>query len=131
MTPVERPLSPHLQIYKPQLTSVLSITHRGTGLALSVGAVFLVWWLSGVAWNEECFAWAQAFWGSWVGLIFLFGWTFSLFFHLLNGVRHLMWDWGLGFELKSAYRTGWTVVIFSAVLTLAAFGGGYFTWSHP
>ena len=131
MTPAERPLSPHLQIYKPQLTSVLSITHRGTGLALGIGAIFFVWWLSGAAWSDTCFRAAQAFWGSWLGKLFLLGWTFSLFFHLLNGVRHLLWDIGFGFDLPTTYRTGWTVVAFSVLLTLFAFGGGLYAWGTP
>ncbi|HXM85416.1 MAG TPA: succinate dehydrogenase, cytochrome b556 subunit [Stellaceae bacterium] len=120
MTPVERPLSPHLQIYKPQLTSVLSITHRATGLALSFGTVFLVWFLAAAAWSDGAFALAQGFWSSWLGEICLFGWSVSLFYHLLNGIRHLAWDIGLGFELKTVYRTGWAVVIGSLLLTLAA-----------
>ncbi len=131
MIPAERPLSPHLQIYKPQLTSVLSITHRGTGLALGIGAIFFVWWLSGAAWSDTCFRAAQAFWGSWLGKLFLLGWTFSLFFHLLNGVRHLLWDIGFGFDLPTTYRTGWTVVAFSVLLTLFAFGGGLYAWGTP
>jgi len=131
MTPAERPLSPHLQIYRPQLTSVLSITHRGTGLALGIGAVFFVWWLSGAAWSAACFAAAQAFWGSWLGKLLLLGWTFSLFYHLLNGVRHLLWDIGFGFDLRSTYRTGWMVVVFSVLLTLFAFGGGLYAWGSP
>lgn len=131
MTSAERPLSPHLQIYRPQLTSVLSITHRGTGLALGVGTIFFVWWLSGAAWSNACFSVAQAFWGSWLGKLFLLGWTFSLFYHLLNGVRHLLWDVGIGFDLRATYRTGWTVVIFSVLLTVFAFGGGLYVWSLP
>jgi succinate dehydrogenase / fumarate reductase, cytochrome b subunit len=131
MTPVERPLSPHLQIYRPQLTSVLSILHRGTGLALAVGTPFLVWWLVAAAWSDNAFALAQAFWGSWLGLIFLFGWSFSLFFHLLNGIRHLAWDAGWGFALKSAYATGWAVVIGSIVLTLAAWVLGMAARGQP
>lgn len=131
MSPAERPLSPHLQIYRPQLTSVLSITHRGTGLALGLGTIFFVWWLSGAAWSGACFSAARAFWGSWLGKLFLLGWTFSLFYHLLNGVRHLLWDIGIGFDLRSAYRTGWTVVAFSVLLAAFAFGGGLYVWSTP
>jgi succinate dehydrogenase / fumarate reductase, cytochrome b subunit len=125
MTPVERPLSPHLQIYKPQLTSVLSITHRATGLALSFGTVFLVWFLAAASWSDGAFALAQGFWGSWLGEICLFGWSLSLFYHLLNGIRHLAWDVGLGFELKTVHITGWVVVIGSLLLTLAAWIAGF------
>jgi succinate dehydrogenase / fumarate reductase cytochrome b subunit len=124
MTPAERPLSPHLQIYKPQLTSMLSISHRLTGLALGVGTLFLVWWLVAAASGDAAFATAQAFFGSWLGLLLLFGWTFSFFFHLCNGVRHLMWDTGYGLDLRTAYVTGWAVLAASGVLTLAAFAAG-------
>jgi succinate dehydrogenase / fumarate reductase cytochrome b subunit len=128
MTPVERPLSPHLQIYKPQLTSLLSIFHRATGLVLSIGSVFLVWWLVAAATGDDAFAIAQAFWGSWVGLLLLFGWTFSLFFHLCNGIRHLVWDAGYGFDLGTAYVSGWIVVAASAGLTLIAWIAGLALW---
>lgn len=124
MTPAERPLSPHLQIYKPQLTSMLSISHRLTGMALGVGTLFLVWWLVAAASGDAAFATAQAFFGSWFGLLLLFGWTYSFFFHLCNGVRHLMWDTGYGLDLRTAYLTGWTVLAASGVLTLAAFAAG-------
>ena len=124
MAQAERPLSPHLQIYKPQLTSVLSISHRATGLALAFGAIFLVWWLIAAASGEAEFAVARWFFGSWFGLLMLLGWCFSFFFHLCNGIRHLAWDLGYGFELRTAYRTGWTVVGVSAVLTLVAFIAG-------
>lgn len=124
MTPADRPLSPHLQIYKPQLTSMLSISHRLTGLALGLGTLFLVWWLIAAATGDAAFATAQAFFGSWLGLLLLFGWTYSFFFHLCNGVRHLMWDTGHGLDLHTAYTTGWAVLAASGVLTLAAFAVG-------
>jgi succinate dehydrogenase / fumarate reductase cytochrome b subunit len=129
MTPVERPLSPHLQIYKPQLTSVLSITHRLTGVTLSVGALFLVWWLVAAAAGDRAFATAQAFWGSWFGILLLFGWTFSLFFHLANGIRHLVWDTGHGLELETTYWSGWLVLAASAGLTLVAWIAGLIAWT--
>ena len=120
MTPVERPLSPHLQIYKPQLTTVLSFSHRAAGVALAVGSIFLVWWLVAAVSGGGAFEAAQDFWGSWLGLLMLFGWTFALFFHLCNGIRHLAWDAGWGFELKETYASGWAVVAASGVLTLVA-----------
>lgn len=128
MTPAQRPLSPHLSIYKPQLTSVLSISHRATGVVLSIGTVFLVWWLVAAASGGSAFAAAQAFWGSWFGLLLLFGWTFSLFFHLCNGIRHLFWDAGYGFELAAIYASGWAVVVISACLTLAAWIISFSLW---
>jgi succinate dehydrogenase / fumarate reductase, cytochrome b subunit len=124
MTPAERPLSPHLQIYKPQLTSVLSISHRLTGVALGIGTLFLVWWLVAAATGDSAFAAAQGFFGSWPGLLLLFGWTFSFFFHLCNGVRHLMWDTGRGLDLHTTYATGWAALAASGVLTLLAFAAG-------
>jgi succinate dehydrogenase / fumarate reductase cytochrome b subunit len=117
---VARPLSPHLQVYRPQLTSVLSITHRATGVALTVGTLLLVWWLVAAASGPEPFATAQAVIGSWIGRLLLLGWTFALFFHLANGIRHLFWDAGLGFELRTTYASGWAVVAASIVLTAAA-----------
>ena len=123
MTPAERPLSPFL-IYKPQLTSVLSFSHRATGVALSVGTMFLVWWLVAAATGDDAYAAARWFFGSWLGMLMLLGWTFAFFFHLCNGIRHLFWDAGLGFELRTAYASGWAVVAASGVLTVIAFVAG-------
>lgn len=120
-----RPLSPHLQVYRPQITSTLSILHRLTGIALAVGTLLLTWWLVAAAAGPEAFATAQAFIGSIVGRLLLFGWSFALFYHLCNGIRHLAWDAGYGFEIDTTTRSGWTVVIASAVLTLAAWVAGY------
>ena len=125
MASPNRPLSPHLQIYKPQLTSVLSIMHRGTGVVLAIGMLFLVWWLVALASGEDVFVTAQKFWGSWIGRLLLLGWSYALFYHLANGLRHLFWDAGKGFELREAYRNGWIVVTASVVLTLAAWLWGY------
>jgi succinate dehydrogenase / fumarate reductase cytochrome b subunit len=124
MSPVQRPLSPHLQIYRPQLTSVLSISHRVTGTALGVGTLFLVWWLVAAATSDAAFAAAQWFFGSWLGLLLLFGWSYSLFFHLCNGIRHLVWDTGYGLDIRTTYLSGWIVVGVSAVLTIAAWIAG-------
>lgn len=115
-----RPLSPHLQIYRPQLTSVLSIAHRGAGVALGVGAAFFAWWLLAAASGPEAYGIAQAFFGSVVGIVVLAGFTFALFYHLCNGIRHLFWDAGMGLELDQAYRSGWTVIAASIVLTAGA-----------
>ena len=116
--PASRPLSPHLQIYRPQITSVLSISHRATGLALSMGTLLLVWWLVALARGPEAFASVQSFVGSWLGRLLLLGWTFSLFFHLANGIRHLCWDAGYGFEIKTAEISGWVVVAAATALTV-------------
>lgn len=120
-----RPLSPHLQIYKPQITSVLSILHRFTGLALVLGTLLLVWWLTAAAAGAGPYGTVQSVIGSWLGRLLLFGWTFALFYHLCNGIRHLFWDAGLGFELATVQASGWAVVVASTVLTLAAWIWGY------
>lgn len=125
MAAQDRPLSPHLQIYKPQLTSVLSITHRATGIALAVGTLLLVWWLAAAAAGPEAYEAAQGFIGSVLGRLLLFGWTYALFYHLCNGIRHLFWDAGRGFELVNAYRSGWAVVLVSIALTVVAWVWGY------
>lgn len=117
---VARPLSPHLQIYRPQLTSVLSITHRATGAALAVGTLLLVWWLVAAASGPEQFAQVQAFLATWFGKLLLLGWTIALFYHLANGIRHLFWDAGRGFDLRSAYASGWAVLAATVVLTAIA-----------
>ena len=120
-----RPLSPHLQVYKPQLTSMLSILHRLTGVALAFGTLLLVWWLIAAATGPGAYDAVQSFIGSILGRLLLLGWTFSLFYHLANGIRHLGWDTGRGFELTTAYATGWLVVIAAIVLTLVSWIGGY------
>jgi succinate dehydrogenase / fumarate reductase, cytochrome b subunit len=125
MSQVQRPLSPHLQVYKWQLTSVLSVLHRATGLALAFGTIFLVWWLFAAASGPDAFATAQGFWFSWFGRLLLLGWTWSLFYHLANGIRHLFWDAGYGYELNTTYASGWTVVAASFVLTLIAWIAAY------
>ncbi len=124
----DRPLSPHLQVYKPQLTSTLSIMHRATGVFLSLGAVFVVYWIYALSSGAEAFASAQALVSHLLGKLVLLAMVFSLFYHLANGLRHLLWDTGHGLELKSAYQTGWIVVLFSLVATgicaALIFGGG-------
>jgi succinate dehydrogenase / fumarate reductase cytochrome b subunit len=114
----DRPLSPHIQIYRPQLTSVMSITHRLTGLALSAGSPILVLWLVQLAAGPRAYEVTEAFWHSWLGLALLFGWTFSFFYHLCNGIRHLFWDIGIGFDLGAIYTSGWVVLIVSGILTV-------------
>lgn len=121
----ERPLSPHLQVYRWQLTSVMSILHRMTGVALAVGTLLLVYWLIAAAAGPGAFATAQEFIGSILGRILLFGWTVALFYHLCNGIRHLFWDAGRGFELRTAYASGWAVVVVTAALSVIAWIAGY------
>jgi succinate dehydrogenase / fumarate reductase, cytochrome b subunit len=114
------PLSPNIQIYRPQLTSVLSIANRVTGLILSLGAVGLVIWLSAAAAGPRTYGVVQSVIGYWAGQVVLFGCTFAFFLHLCGGIRHLVWDTVHGFELRSIYISGWTVVAASVVLTAAA-----------
>ncbi len=120
----KRPLSPHLQIYKPQFTSVLSISHRLAGLALAVGSVLLTVWIVAVAAGDaEFYAGFTGFLGGWFGRLLLLGWSVALFYHLLNGIRHLFWDAGYGFDLVTAERSAYAVLIGTACLTLAAWLG--------
>src|SRR4029079_9584906 len=116
---MERPLSPFMfpAWYRFQITSALSILHRLTGIALAVGSILLVWWLITVAAGGELFATTHAFLVSPIGLVLLFGWSIAFFYHLCNGVRHLAWDAGHGFELRHAYRSGYTVLFLTVLLT--------------
>lgn len=113
-----RPLSPHLQVYKPQLTSVMSISHRASGVALSIGTLLLVYWLAAAAAGPEAFARAQGIVGSFLGQVILFLFSYALFYHLCNGIRHLFWDAGKGYDIKTAYASGYAVLAVSAALTL-------------
>ncbi len=119
-----RPLSPNIQIYRPQLTSVLSIANRLTGVFLSICAMVLVAWLVAAAAGPESYSAFQGLTGSWAGQILLLGGTFAFFLHLCGGIRHLLWDTVHGFELRQIYTSGWIVVAASVVLTLAAWIAG-------
>lgn len=118
-----RPLSPHLQVYRPQLTSTMSIAHRLTGLLVSLGMVVITAWLVALAAGPDAYATVNAWLGTPVGLIALFLWTAALLYHLLNGIRHLLWDAGWLLELKGAYASGWTVLVLTVVLTVIVWGG--------
>ena len=131
MAQSERPLSPHLQIYRPQLTSILSITHRAAGVALAIGTLLLVYWLVATAAGPGPYATAQAFIRSWFGLLILFGWSVALFYHLANGIRHLFWDAGYGFELKAAYASGYAVLVATGALTVIAWAVGCSMMGRP
>jgi len=120
-----RPLSPHLQVYRWQITMALSILHRMTGVALALGTLLLVWWLLAAAAGPAAFETVQWFIGSWLGRTLLFGWSLALFYHLCNGIRHLAWDAGFGFNIKTMTVTGWTVVAASVALTVIAWILGY------
>ncbi len=116
-----RPLSPHLTVYRPQLTSVLSILHRITGILLSLGVLLLVLWLAALSAGPATFAKASALTGNVFVQLIILGGVFSFFYHLCSGVRHLFWDMGKGLTIEAAYRSGWTVVIVSLVLAASVF----------
>lgn len=115
-----RPLSPNIQVYRPQLTSVLSIANRITGIGLTACAVVLVAWLVAAASGQQTYDRFQHLIGSWLGLLLLLAATFAFFLHLLGGIRHLIWDSVRAFELRQIYASGWIVVALSMALTLAA-----------
>ena len=112
-----RPMSPHLQVYKLPLTAKLSILHRGTGAVLFLGVLLLVLVVAAAASGPQSWASMHAFLSSWFGKLILLGFTFSLFYHLCNGIRHLFWEFGKGFELKDAETAGKVVILASVVLT--------------
>lgn len=113
-----RPLSPHLQVYRPQLTSITSIVTRITGNALIVGALLAVWWLSAAAAGPEYFALVNGIVTSFIGDLIMFGSLWALYYHALAGVRHLIWDSGRMLDIEDAEKLGWAVIIGSVVFTV-------------
>ena len=113
-----RPLSPHLQVYRPQLTSVLSIMHRGCGVVLAISSLLIAWWFWSAMAGADSYQTAHGFFNSVFGKILLIAWTACLFYHLSNGVRHLIWDTGRALELDQAYLAGKLVLASAAVLTI-------------
>lgn len=118
MDNANRPLSPHISVYRWRITSTLSILHRATGVALSLVTVLLAAWLLAAASGVEAYDTVTGFMGSPVGLLVLLAASYAFFFHLGNGIRHLFWDAGLGFEMHQTRASGWSVVAFSIVATL-------------
>jgi succinate dehydrogenase / fumarate reductase cytochrome b subunit len=108
----------------------MSILHRATGVALSVGTILLVSWLGAASGGPEPYAAIQHFLGSWIGLLLLFGWSVSLYYHLCNGIRHLLWDTGYGLELGGVYTGGWIVLGATAALTIVSWVAGLAHWPH-
>jgi succinate dehydrogenase / fumarate reductase cytochrome b subunit len=125
---VRRPLSPHLQVYRWPISMALSILHRVTGCALGVGTLLLTWWLVAAAGPDDVFERAQWFMGSAVGLLLLFGWSAALIFHFFSGIRHLVWDSGVGFEAPAYNTSGWGVVIATVVGTVLIWAVGLAVW---
>jgi succinate dehydrogenase / fumarate reductase cytochrome b subunit len=122
-----RPLSPHLGIYRWQIGNTLSILHRVTGVVLAFGLVALSYWLVAIAAGAQSYSTAAHLFGNPIGILFLIGWTFAFYFHLLNGVRHLFWDAGRGFEKAERHASGWFAVAGSIVLTV---GSWLWIWGH-
>ena len=114
----ERPLSPHLEVYRPQMTSMLSILHRATGVFLALGTPLLVYWLVKLAAGPAAYVEMQECFSHWFVQLLLLGWTFAMFYHLSNGIRHLFWDIGKGFELEDLHRSGYMVLASATILTL-------------
>jgi succinate dehydrogenase / fumarate reductase, cytochrome b subunit len=125
MSADQRPLSPHLQIFRPIITMVMSILHRITGAGIYVGTILLVWWFAAAAAGPEHYAAFSGFIGSWFGRLVLFGLTWALIHHLLGGIRHLIWDAGYGFDPPVANALSWATIIGSVVLTLVIWTLGY------
>ncbi len=121
----DRPLSPHLQIYAPMLTMMLSIVHRLTGAVLYFGTLLLCWWLIAAATGPAYFAYVQDFMSSFIGRLILFGYTWALLHHMLGGLRHLFWDTGRGFELPTAELTARWTIIGSVATTIVVWVAGY------
>lgn len=117
-----RPLSPHLGIYRWQITNTLSILHRITGVGLSLGLALISCWLITAAWRPDLFAALHDAFATLLGKFVLFGWTLAFYYHFANGLRHLNWDAGSGFTLPQVTRTGWAVVLFAILMSL-------FTWA--
>ena len=118
MADTRRPLSPHLQIYKWQVQMMTSILHRATGIALAVGTLLVVWGLLSLAAGEAAFDQFKICMGSPLGIILLVGWSWSLFYHLCNGIRHLVQDTGAGYAVPQFVRSSWLSVIGSLVLVI-------------
>ena len=111
-----RPLSPHLGVYKWEVSNTMSILHRVTGVFLSIGAVIFVGWLITTATNQATYDGMMRLIGSPFGLVLTLGWTFCFFYHFCNGIRHLFWDVGYGFDPQVARFSGWLVLILALLL---------------
>jgi len=121
----QRPLSPHLFIYKPIPTMVMSIVHRITGGALYFGTLLVAWWLIATSTSREQFDLVSWVYGSWAGRLVLFGYTWALVHHMIGGLRHLIWDTGAGLEKKTATTMAWVSIIASVTITIAIWIVGY------
>ncbi|AHJ68059.1 Succinate dehydrogenase cytochrome b556 subunit [Granulibacter bethesdensis] len=116
---IHRPLSPHLQVYRWPITMALSILHRVTGVAAAIGTLLLTWWLVAAATSDHAYDIVSGFMRSGFGLLLLFGWTVALVYHFINGIRHLVWDAGYGFDKHEANRSSYIVLGLTALFTVA------------
>jgi len=126
-----RPLSPHLQIYKPMLTMMMSIAHRVTGAALYFGMLLFAWWLIAAAAGANTYAGFETFMGSLIGRLILFGYTWALLHHLLGGIRHLIWDTLHGLEPAEREMLAAATLIGSIALTIVLWVFGYLVTGGP
>lgn len=122
----QRPLSPHLTVYRFTPTMTMSIVHRITGVALYAGTLLVAWWLISAAISREYFDWVSWLWGTWVGRLVLLGYTWALIHHMLGGIRHFIWDTGAGLEKNTATRLAWLNLVASVAITLGIWVAGYF-----
>ena len=120
---IRRPLSPHLQIYRPLINMVMSIVHRITGAALYVGSVLLACWLVAAALGPDEYNYVNGLFGTLLGKIVLFGYTWALLHHMLGGIRHFIWDTGKGLDIPTVNFLSWASIVLSVVLTLALWAG--------
>lgn len=118
----DRPLSPHLQVYRPLINMMMSIIHRITGVALYGGALLLAWWLAAAAFSPEQFAIVSWLLGTWAGKMVLIGFTWAVLHHMLGGIRHLIWDMGWGFDLKTVDFMSWGTLVASLAFTALVWG---------
>ncbi len=116
---INRPLSPHLQVYRLPLLAILSILHRMTGAVLSIGGLMVAWWLVAAMLGEGPYNTAMNFIRSPLGIFMMFGWSLALYYHLFNGIRHLIWDTGRLFKIKQAYMSGYVVLLLTVLATAA------------
>jgi succinate dehydrogenase / fumarate reductase, cytochrome b subunit len=124
-TGAERPLSPHLQIYRPMLTMLMSIAHRVSGIGNAIGFLLLVWWLVAISIGPEAYAQVSQFFGSISGRLLLFLFSWSLIHHMLGGIRHLIWDTGHGLGKVSIEVFAWATIVGSTALTVLVWVIGY------
>lgn len=124
MSTDDRPLSPHLQIYRLPMLAWLSILHRMTGVFLSMAVILFPVWLWMIAAGEDSYACVHAILNAWYGQLFLFAISFSLIYHALNGIRHLVWDMGLNLEVSAAEKSGYLVIVLTLLLTVLLWYSG-------